>query len=319
MTSLTSGTSVGIDVGKAALVIGTRPALERWTVSNDAAGIQELIARLQPLQPTVIVLEATGGYERDVAAALAAAQLPVVVVNPRQVRAFATATGQRAKSDPIDAAMLALFGERMQPEVRPLSDEATQDLASLLLRRRQLSDMLVAEKNRLGLARKPVRGSLKKHISFLERELRISETELTTQIEASPVWRVRDELLQTTPAIGAATSQTLLADLPELGTIGHRAIAALVGVAPFDDDSAGRHGKRAIAGGRARVRKVLFMATLVATRHNAVIKAFYTHLLAKGKPKKVAIVACMRKLLTILNAMVRDGRPWTNPPSVVRT
>lgn len=303
---------IGIDVAKAELVVSVRPSLEQWAVPNTAAGIETFLTRLSALGPQLIVLEATGGYEREVAAALAAAQWPVVVVNPRQVREFAKATGQRAKTDGIDAAMLALFGERMQPAVRPLSDEATTDLAAVLLRRRQLTEMLVAEKNRLGLARRPVRKSLKSHIAYLERELRITETDLTAQIEASPVWRVNDDLLQSAPGIGQVTSQTLLAELPELGALSHRQVAALVGVAPVAHDSGAMRGKRAIAGGRARVRAVLYMATLVATRHNPVIRAFYQRLVAAGKPKKVALVACMRKLLTMLNAMLRDQRPWSS-------
>jgi transposase len=312
-------TSVGVDVAKAELEIVVLPSGTRWSVANTAAGHTTLVEGLQPLRPDLIVLEATGGYERDVAAALAAAGLPVVIVNPRQVRHFAKALGQRAKSDPIDAEVLALFGQRMQPEVRPLPDEATQELAALVLRRRQLGDMLVAEKNRLGVARKAVRKSLRKHIAYLERELRITESELREQIEASEVWRAKDDVLQSTPSVGPVTSQALLGELPELGTLPPKQVAALVGVAPFIDDSGGVHGKRAIAGGRASVRKVLYMATLVATRHNVVIRAFYQRLLAKGKPKKVALVACMRKLLTILNAMVRDGRKWDDQLAVTHS
>ena len=308
---------VGIDVAKTELVITSRPTLHRWTVANRAAGIQDLVGQLRELQPQLIVLEATGGYEREVAAALMAAALPAVVVNPRHVRAFAKATGQLAKTDRIDADVLALFAERVQPAWRPLDDEATTDLAAVLLRRRQLSDMLTAEKNRLGLARRPVRPSLKKHIAYLERELRITESELRDLIEASPAWRANDEVLQSTPGVGEVTSQTLLGELPELGQLSHKQISALVGVAPMADDSGRRQGKRAIAGGRARVRQVLYMATLVATRHNPVIAQFYHRLLGVGKPKKVALVACMRKLLTILNAMVRDQKPWSTPPATI--
>jgi len=303
---------VGIDVAKAELVITSRPTLARWTVPNTAIGIAALLPQLREVAPELIVLEATGGYERDVVAALLTAELPAVVVNPRQVRAFAKATGQLAKTDRIDADVLALFAERVRPVWRPLEDEATTDLAAVLLRRRQLSDMLTAEKNRLGLARKPVRASLKKHISYLERELRITESELRELIEASPSWRVNDDLLQSVPAVGTVTSQTLLADLPEIGRLGHKQISALVGVAPMADDSGGSRGKRTIQGGRARVRQVLYMATLVAVRHNRVIREFYERLVAAGKPKKVALVACMRKLLTILNAMVRDQKPWSS-------
>ena len=308
---------IGIDVAKAELVVSCRPALERWTVPNTSAGVDALVARLTPLAPQVIVLEATGGYERAAVAGLAAAGLPVVVVNPRQVREFAKATGQRAKTDGIDADMLALFGERVQPEVRPLSDDATTDLAAVVLRRRQLTEMLVAEKNRLGLARRPVRKSLKKHIGYLERELHLTDADLAGQIEASPIWRVKDDLLQSAPGVGPVTAQSMLAELPELGTLTHKQIAALVGVAPMAHDSGALRGKRAIAGGRARVRTVLYMATLVATRHNPLIRAFYVRLLAAGKPKKVALVACMRKLLTMLNAMLRDNRRWS--PSLTAT
>lgn len=302
---------IGIDVAKAELVLSARPTLERWTESNTATGIERVVSRLQALAPERIVLEATGGYERAVTAALAAAGLPVVVVNPRQVRAFAKATGQRAKTDRLDAEVLALFAERVQPEVRPLSDAATTELAALLLRRRQLTDMLVAERNRLALAGRVVRKSLTKHIAYLERELRLTEAELAEQIEASPVWRAKDDMLQSVPGVGPVASHTLLADLPELGTLTRRQIAALAGVAPVAHDSGAMRGKRAIAGGRAHVRTVLYMATLVATKHNAVIRAHYRHLLAAGKLKKVALVACMRKLLVLLNAMLRDHRPWT--------
>jgi len=299
----------GIDVSKTELVVTCRPTLTRWTEPNSATGIEALTRQLAEVAPEVIVLEATGGYERDVTAALVAAGLRAVVVNPRQVRAFAKATGQLAKTDRIDADVLALFAERVQPAWRPLEDEATTDLAAVVLRRRQLSEMLTAEKNRLGLARRPVRPSLKKHIAYLERELRITESELREWIEASPIWRVNDDLLQSAPAVGPVTSQTLLAELPELGRLSHKQISALVGVAPMADDSGASRGKRAIVGGRAHVRQVLYMAALVATRCNPLIRQFYQRLLAAGKPKKVALVACMRKLLTILNAMVRDQKP----------
>lgn len=302
---------VGIDVAKAELVLTSRPTLTRWRVANTASGIETLVAQLQELAPELIVLEATGGYEREVTAALVAAGLRAVVVNPRHVRAFAKATGQLAKTDRIDADVIALFADRMRPAWRPLADEATTDLAAVLLRRRQLTDMLTAETNRLGIARRPVRASLKKHITYLERELRMTESELRELIEASPVWRVHDELLQSVPAIGTVTAQTLLAELPELGQLTHKQVTALVGVAPMANDSGHHRGKRAITGGRARVRQVLYMAALVATRRNPVIRRFYARLLAAGKPKKVALVACMRKLLLILNAMMRDQRPWS--------
>jgi transposase len=306
---------VGIDVAKQELVVAVRPSLEQWTVANTASGIEALRARLTALAPQTVVLEATGGYERASAAALATAGLPVAVVNPRQVRDFAKATGQRAKTDRLDAAVLALFAERVSPAIRALPDEAQADLAALLLRRRQLTDMLVAEKNRVGLARRAIRASLKKHIAYLERELHIADRDLGEAIEASPLWRAQDDLLQSVPGIGPVASQTLLAELPELGQLSRRAIAALVGVAPVAHDSGAMRGKRAIAGGRAAVRAVLYMATLVATRWNPVIRAHYHHLLAVGKAKKVALVACMRKLLTMLNAMLRDQRRWCPPLS----
>jgi transposase len=310
-----TGVCVGIDVAKDELVIAVRPSLAEWTVANSASGIEALTTRLAALAPACVVLEATGGYERACAAALATAGLPVAVVNPRQVRDFAKATGQRAKTDRLDAAVLALFAERVGPQVRVLPDEAQADLAALLLRRRQLTDMLVAEKNRVPLARRAVRPSLKKHIAYLERELRIADTDLGEAIEASPLWRTQDDLLQSVPGIGPVASQTLLADLPELGQLSRRAIAALIGIAPVAHDSGAMRGKRVIAGGRAGVRTVLYMATLAATRCNPVIRAHYQHLLAAGKAKKVALIACMRKLLTILNAMLRDQRRWASLPT----
>lgn len=305
---------VGIDVAKQELVIAVRPADERWTVANTDAGHAALVDGLHARSPVeLIVLEATGGFETAVVAALAHAGLPVVVVNPRQVREFARATGQRAKTDRLDAAVLALFAERVHPALRPVSDEATQDLHAVLLRRRQLVDMLVAEKNRLGLARKPVRKSLKQHIAYLERELRVADGELLERVRQAPEWRTKDELQQSVPGIGRVVSLTLLAELPELGVVPAKAAAALVGVAPLAQDSGTLRGKRAIAGGRASVRQALYMAALVATRCNPVIKAFYIRLLAAGKPKKVALVACMRKLLTILTAMLRTRTRWQSP------
>lgn len=303
---------VGIDVAKDELVIACRPSLEQWATPNTPDGIAALVDRLRPMEVSTIVLEATGGYEQACATALAIVGLPVAVVNPRQVRDFAKAIGQRAKTDRIDAAVLALFAERVQPAVSALPDEAQADLAAHLLRRRQLSDMLVAEKNRLGLARKAVRASLKKHIAYLERELRMADSDLREAIEASPVWRVQDDLLQSVPGIGPVASQTLLAALPELGQLTRHAIAALVGVAPMAQDSGAMRGKRVIAGGRASVRAVLYMATLTATRCNPAIRAFYQRLVAAGKPKKVALVAAMRKLLVSLNAILRDQRPWSS-------
>jgi len=306
---------VGIDVAKAELVVSILPTGERFTVANDERGLRTLVERLRSVTPTLIVLEATGGYELLAVAALAAASLPVVVVNPRQVRDFAKATGQLAKTDRIDADVLARFADVVRPAVRPIADEAAQELEALLTRRRQLLEMLQAERNRtgqvFGKGKRLVKKSLKAHISYLERELRMTDTDLGAMIKASPVWRERDELLRTVPGVGPVLSRTLLADLPELGRLSRREIAKLVGVAPLSRDSGTMRGRRFVQGGRATVRAVLYMAALVATKRNAVIRTFYRRLLAAGKPKKLALVACMRKLLTILNVMVRTAQPWT--------
>jgi transposase len=312
---------VGIDVAKAELVIVVRPSGETWTASNDERGVRSVVERLTRLAPELIVLEATGGYELVCVAALAAAELPVVVVNPRQVRDFAKATGQLAKTDRIDAGVLALFAERIRPAVRPLPDADARALEALLTRRRQLLEMRQAEANRLGLvggrAQRPVRQSLKKHIAFLDRELAMTESDLDGLVRQSPVWRERDDLLQSVPGIGPIVARTLLAELPELGQLNRRAIAKLVGVAPLNDDSGPRRGPRFVRGGRRTVRAALYMGALVATRHNPAINACYRRLLALGKPKKVALVACMRKLLTILNHILRTRQAWTCQPSHV--
>jgi transposase len=310
---------VGIDVAKAELVVAARPSGERWTVANDERGVRTLVDRFRTDRPDLIVLEATGGYELLCVGVVASAGLPVVVVNPRQVRDFAKATGQLAKTDRIDADVLALFAERVRPEVRALPDVAAQELEALLARRRQLLEMLQAERNRLGQVfgrgKQPVKKSLKGHIAFLERELRITDTDLGVMIRESPAWRERDDLLQSVPGVGPILSRTLLADLPELGRLSRRAIAKLVGVAPLSRDSGTMRGRRFVQGGRATVRAVLYMAALVATKRNAVIRAFYQRLLTAGKPKKLALVACMRKLLTILNTMVRTEQPWSATPA----
>jgi transposase len=305
---------VGIDVAKAELVVATRPAGERWTVENDERGVRTLVDRLRRDGADLIVLEATGGYELLCVATLVAASLAVVVVNPRQVRDFARATGQLAKTDRIDADILALFAERVRPEVRVLPDADAQELDALLARRRQLLEMLQAERNRLGQVfgrgKTPVKKSLKAHIAFLERELRMTDSDLGEMVRRSAAWRERDDLLQSVPGVGPVLSLTLLADLPELGHLSRREIAKLVGVAPLSRDSGTLRGRRFVQGGRASVRAVLYMAALVATQRNTVIRAFYQRLLAAGKPKKLALVACMRKLLTILNTMVRTGQRW---------
>jgi transposase len=306
---------VGIDVAKAELVIGVRPTGERWAVGNDERGVRTLVERLRREAPELIVLEATGGYELVCAAALAAAALPVVVVNPRQVRDFAKATGQLAKTDRVDAGILALFAERVRPAMRALPDADAQELEALLARRRQLLEMLQAERNRLGQVfgrgKQPVKKSLKTHIAFLERELRVADTDLGEMVRRSPAWRERDDLLRSVPGVGPVLSLTLLAELPELGRLSRRAIAKLVGVAPLSRDSGTLRGRRFVQGGRAPVRAVLYMAALVATKRNAVIRGFYQRLLAAGKPKKLALVACMRKLLVILNTVVRSGQRWS--------
>ena len=301
---------VGIDVSKATLDVAVRPSGEPWHAANDDAGIAALVARLRPLAPALIVLEATGGCETAVVAALAAAGLTVVVANPRQVRDFAKATGQLAKTDALDAQVLALFAERVRPEPRPLPDAAVQALDALLTRRRQLLEMLVAEQNRLGFAAAAVRRDITQHIHWLQRRLRDVDEDLEQAVRSSPVWRLKEDLLRSVPGVGPVVSRTLLGELPELGTLTHKQIAALVGVAPRARNSGTLRGKRIVWGGRAPVRAALYMGALVATRYNPRIQACYTRLRAAGKPAKVALVACMRKLLTILNAILRTGTPW---------
>jgi transposase len=308
---------VGIDVAKATLDLALRPSGERWTVANEEAAIHALVQALRPRAPTLVVLEATGGFEHAVVAALAAVGLPVVVANPRQVRDFARATGQLAKTDAIDAQILALFAERVRPEPRALPDEAVQALDALLTRRRQLLEMLVAEKNRLGFAQPPVRRGITQHIRWLERRLADVDHDLAEMIEASPVWRAKDDLLQSVPGVGPVLSRTLLGELPELGLLNRKQIAALVGVAPLARDSGTLRGKRLIWGGRAPIRTVLYMSALAGARHNPVLRAFYLRLRAAGKPAKVALTACMRKLLTILNAMVRSNTHWQQAGAAV--
>ena len=305
---------VGIDVAKAELVLSILPSAERFTVTNDERGVRTLVERLRAIAAQLIVLEATGGSESLAVAALAAAALPVVVVNPRQVRAFAKATGQLAKTDRIDADLLARFADVVRPTVRPIADEQAQELDARLTRRRQLLEMLQAERNRsgqvFGKGKRLVKKSLKAHITYLERELRMTDTDLSEMVKQSPVWRERDDLQQSVPGVGPVMSRTLLADLPELGHLSRRAIAKLAGVAPLSRDSGTMRGRRFVQGGRATVRGVLYMAALVATQRNPVIRVFYQRLVAAGKPKKLALVACMRKLLTMLNTIVRTRTPW---------
>ena len=300
---------VGIDVSKGQLDIALRPE-GRFAAPNDEAGFAQVIERLRAVPPTLVVLEATGGLEIPLTGALAAAGVPVVVVNPRHVRDFAKAAGKLAKTDALDAQTLAHFAEVMRPEPRPLPDEQTQALAAIVTRRRQLVEMLTAEKNRLASARKPVRKSLRAHITWLERELAHTDSDLAHAIRESPLWREKDELLRSAPGVGPVLTATLLANLPELGTLTGKQIAALVGVAPLNRDSGTLRGKRTVWGGRAQVRAVLYMGAIVAARFNPVIRAFSQRLRAAGKAKKVVLTACMRKLLVILNAMLRHRTPW---------
>lgn len=301
---------VGIDVSKAQLDIALRPE-GRFVMPNDETGITHVVKRLRALPVALIVLEATGGLELPLVGALVAAGLPVVVANPRQVRDFAKATGKLAKTDPLDAQILAHFADIIRPVPRPLPDEQTQALAALLARRRQLLEMLTAEKNRLGSARHPVRPRLKVHLTWLEREVAQTDRDLAHTIRESPVWREKDDLLRTVPGVGPGLARTLIVNLPELGTLSQKQIAALVGVAPLNRDSGTLRGKRTVWGGRAHVRAALDMAALVASRCNPVIRSFYHRLCTAGKAKKVALTACMRKLLTILNAMVKHRTPWS--------
>jgi len=305
-----SDTFVGVDIAKAEFVVACRPEGVGWTATNDAEGIAGTVARLRTLTPALIVVEATGGYERALVAAVAAAGLPLVVANPRQVRDFAKATGPLAKTDRLDANILALFADRVPPTPRPLLAPVLQQLDARMTRRRQLLDMLTAERNRLEHAAVPIRRNLADHIRWLERRVADVDRDLDRTIESSPIWRAKENLLRSVPGIGPVVSRTLLADLPELGRLNRKQIAALVGVAPLARDSGTLRGKRMVWGGRAPVRAVLYMGALVATRRNPVISAFYRRLLAAGKPKKLALTACMRKLLTILNAMMRTNTTW---------
>ena len=301
---------VGIDVSKSQLDFAVLPSNERGHHANDEAGIAALVSFVRGLGATLIVLESSGGYEANAASALALAELPVAVVNPRQVRDFARATGTLAKTDEIDALILARFGEAVRPEIKPLPDEDARALTAFVARRRQLVEMLVAERNRRAHSHRSLRVGIDRHIKFLERELENADKDLGRAVEASPVWRAKDNLLQSVPGVGKATSRVLLASLPELGALNRREIAAIAGVAPLNRDSGQYRGKRTTWGGRADVRTALYMAALVASRFNPLLKAFYARLCAAGKPKKVALVAVMRKLLTILNSILKNEKPW---------
>ena len=301
---------VGIDVSKAKLDVAVRPSEECWDTSNNPERIDDLVAKLEGLRPVLVVLEASGGYERPVVAALAASGLPVAVVNPRQARDFAKATGKLAKTDKLDAQALAHFGEAVRPEVRPVPDEQAREFAAIIARRRQVVGMLVAERNRLETAVPPVRERIEAHIEFLKVELSDLDDDLDRAIRGSPVWREKDELLRSVPGVGPKVSATLLANLPELGTLENKKLAALVGVAPLNRDSGVFRGKRKVWGGRATIRQMLYMAAVTAARCNPVFQEFYGRLIAAGKPKKVALTACMRKLLAVLNSMLRHRTRW---------
>ena len=301
---------IGIDVAKAHLDIALRPSGERWAVPNDVSGVTMLVDQLQALHPVLIVLEAPGGLERLVTSALATAGLPVVVVNPRQARDFARATGQLAKTEALDARALAHFADVIRPTPRPLPDAQTPELRGLLGRRQQLMVMRTAEQNRLAGTSGRLQTDIAAHITWLNERLATLDDDLETVLRGSPLWRENDDLLQSAPGIGPVCARTLLLELPELGTRTRQQIAALVGVAPLNCDSGTLRGRRIIWGGRAHVRTVLSMGTLVATRSNPRIKAFYERLLAAGKVKKVALTACMHKFLTILNAMLKHRTPW---------
>jgi transposase len=301
---------IGIDVSKATLDVAALPSGEAWAVTNDETGLQELMPWLLALAPTLVVLEATGGFESAAVAALVKASQPVVVANPRQVRDFAKALGRLAKTDALDAAILAEFAQRVRPEPRPLPDETAQLLDSLLTRRRQLIEMLTAERNRLGFARTAVKRDLLQHIRWLEKRLGDIESDLHDALRTSPIYQAKVTLLQSVPGVGQITALTLIAALPELGRLSRREIAALVGVAPLNRDSGTLRGKRLVWGGRAPVRAALYMAAFVGVRWNPTLQQFYARLRAAGKPFKVAVTACMRKLLVILNTMMRHQQPW---------
>ena len=306
---------VGIDVSADRLDVFVRPTGETWQSANDGPAIEELVERLSGLAPHLVVVEATGGMELPLAYELAAREVAVVVVNPRKVRDFARALGQLAKTDALDARTLAHFAEATMPETRPLPDDATRELRGLVARRRQITEMLTQERNRLRTTTSQVRPHVERHIQWLQDSLDGLDRELAEWMRSSPLWQAKDGLLRSAPGVGPVLSMTLLAELPELGGLDRGQIAALVGVAPFNRDSGTLRGKRTVWGGRRQVRASLYMATLVATRYNPTIKEFYSRLCQAGKPKKVALTACMRKLLITLNSMLKHGRPWNPVPA----
>jgi transposase len=300
----------GIDVSKDTLDVAAYNGNQKWQFANDDTGVSELVKTLSKLSPALVVTESTGGYETRAAYALKKAGIKCAVVNPREIRDFAKATKKLAKTDTIDARVLAHFAAAIKPEPRPLSDDQAQELEAILARRRQVIEMLIAERNRLHMARKPVKEAIQAHIAFLEKELQKTDSDLQGRIEESPIQREKYDLLQSVPGVGPHLSATLIIDLPELGSLNRRQIAALVGVAPLNHDSGTRRGKRSPWGGRPQVRSALYMAALVASRFNPVIREFYKRLCETGKAKKVALIACMRKLLIILNSMLKHRIPW---------
>ncbi len=306
---------VGVDVAKGTLDVAVTDSEEARQFANNAKGISQAVSYIAGLKPAMIILEATGNLEMPLAAALQADRLPVVVINPRQVRDFARATGALAKTDTIDARILALFGARVKPQIRPLPDKKARDMRSLLTRRRQLVEMLTSEHNRVLQADEEVRPGIEAHIEWLKETISEMDEDIEDRIRRSPSWREKDSLLKSVPGVGKVVSTAILIELPELGKLNRRKIAALVGVAPLNRDSGTMRGKRTVWGGRAKLRSTLYMAALVASRRNPIITAFYQRLLDAGKAKKVALVACMRKLLTILNSMMRTMTAWQ--PQVV--
>jgi transposase len=302
---------VGVDVSKGHLDVALLPSGESFVVANDQEGLEELLRRLEDPRPILVVLEASGGFERPLAAALAASEIAVAVVNPRQTRDFARATGKLAKTDRLDAKVLARFAEAVRPIPRKLPDAEAREFSAILARRRQLIQMMIAEKNRLGASSsRAVGGRIEAHIRWLEKELGRTDRDLDEAIENNPTFKENEALLRSVPGVGPVLCRTLLAELPELGSLSPRELSALVGVAPLNRDSGTLRGRRTVWGGRARVREALYMGALIASRFNPAIKEFYERLVAAGKPKKVALVACMRKLLVILNAVLRDRTPW---------
>ena len=307
---MSTGHFVGVDVSKDKLDVAVYPNKQTFNVDNDQSGLDELVKKLQALEPSLIVFESTGGYELLAVTTLHAARLPVVIINARQIRDFAKSVGKLAKTDKIDAQVISHFASAVRPELRPLKDKVTQELTAMVTRRRQIVEMIVAESNRLDSATKQSRRDIKTHIRWLKKRLAQIDTNIKGQIRKSPIFVNKDKILQSTPGVGPTTSATLISGVPELGTMDRKKIACLVGLAPLNRDSGRLRGRRMIWGGRAHVRSVLYMSTLSAIQFNPIIRQFYNRLREAGKCNKVAMTACMRKLLTILNAMVRDQRCW---------